>query len=223
MTDFYTQRWGLDCCKAFFRLTDGDEALIAGVEGQYVMQQMWDNQPDTFYEQPLQLLRQEWYQAMVPRYLHGGFWSTLPRQSTVLDYGGGVGALCQPWILAGNRTIVVETSRACQAYLRHKYPLETLTVVIPEALGSVRAGELDALVCTDVLEHVPNPLEVQDALWALLKPGGHALLKMESSYPHAGHLKAAVDQYPLWCRWLRDTTEILELGAYAWCRKKEHA
>ena len=66
-----------------------------------------------------------------------------------------------------------------------------------------------------------NPLEVQFRLWELLKPGGQALLKFETAYPHAGHLKEAIMWFPEWARWLRSATDIIETGTYAWCRKKE--
>lgn len=218
---YYTQRWGIDACKAFFGLTAADEQLITGADGQMFLQELWDADPEHFYDNPLTLLRQEWWHAMIPQYKHGGFWHSLPLTADVLDYGCGVGAVCQPWILTGGMTMLLEASMLCQAYLNEKYLLENVLVIDDSWLIGAEPESLDALVCTDVFEHLLNPLEVQLRLWELLKPGGMALLKFETAYPHAGHLKAAVEQFPEWARWLRSATEIIETNTYCWCRKKK--
>jgi SAM-dependent methyltransferase len=44
---------------------------------------------------------------------------------------------------------------------------------------------LEAIICTEVLEHVPNPLEVWKEFHRLLRPGGKVLLTTPMSWP--GH------------------------------------
>lgn len=219
---YYTQRWGLDLCKRFFGLTDADEAQIAGMEGHEFLRLLWEHDPARFYENPMQLLRQEYWHALIPFYKHEGFWAALPDGAHVLDYGCGVAAFCQPWILRGGNTTLVEMSGICRAYLAVKYPDPHVTVVDEGWLARAEPASVDGLICTDVLEHVPNPLELQDRLWALLKPGGYGLLKFETAYPHAGHLPEAIAQFPEWTRWVRRHAELIEAEMYAWVRKKEH-
>lgn len=45
-------------------------------------------------------------------------------------------------------------------------------------------GSLDAILCTEVLEHVPDPMVVLAEFGRLLKPGGNLLL----TAPHGSHL-----------------------------------
>lgn len=217
---YYTQRWGLDACKRFFGLTDADERMITGAAGQAYLLELWEKDPAGFYDNPLQFLRQEFWHAMVPQYKHPGFWQALPITADVLDYGCGVGAVCQPWILSGGLTTLLEASVPCQEYLEEKYLGENVLVVDESWLVGAEPESVDALVCTDVFEHVLHPLEVQFRLWELLRPGGHALLKFETAYPHAGHLQEAIAWFPAWAQWLRSETEIIELATYAWVRKK---
>ncbi|GAB4209148.1 MAG: hypothetical protein OHK0022_39780 [Roseiflexaceae bacterium] len=44
----------------------------------------------------------------------------------------------------------------------------------------------DVIVCTQVLEHVPNPFRATGELWRILKPGGRLLLTVPAAFPYHG-------------------------------------
>ena len=215
-----TRRWAIDACKTFFHLTDTDEQTIAGVEGTQRLQLLWKSHPDTFYEHPLQILRQEWFHAIKTWYRHDGFWLPLPPHARVLDYGCGTGEVARlPWIFRGGHLDAVEHSTACRAYLQQKYCKWSVTVL--KTMPTLEGDSLyDAIICTDVLEHLPDPLAIQQHLWEYLKPKGYALLKFATEWPHPGHLREAIAQREKWKDWLRNHADIIENDTYCWCQKR---
>ncbi|MCG8352919.1 MAG: class I SAM-dependent methyltransferase [Chloroflexales bacterium] len=60
----------------------------------------------------------------------------------------------------------------------------------------------DVIVCTQVLEHIPNPFKAVAELQRILKPGGRLLLTVPSSYPY----HASPQDY--W-RYTRDSLQLL--------------
>jgi SAM-dependent methyltransferase len=221
MSLWHTRRWAIDQCKQFFGLTDADERLVAGERGADLLLRDWESNPAGHYDNPLQILRQEWWHASVAdqAYWSPGFWAALPSWGLVLDWGCGTAELARlPWILRGGVYIGVDVSAPSLAYCQAKYAGHVALFGRP---GSVVDDDAfyDGIVCVDVLEHVPNPLEVQAHLWRQLKPGGHMLLKFDDAVPHAGHLEASVAQIPAWWHWLKDRAEIIELEALLWVRK----
>lgn len=60
---------------------------------------------------------------------------------------------------------------------------------LPERLGTEIAG---VVVCTEVLEHVPDWQDLIESAWSLLQPGGHLLLTTRSlGFPY--------HEYPVDC------------------------
>jgi SAM-dependent methyltransferase len=43
-------------------------------------------------------------------------------------------------------------------------------------MKQVEADSFDAIICTQVLEHVPNPFDAIDELYRILRPGGNLLI-----------------------------------------------
>lgn len=218
-----TRRWAIDACKQFFALTDDDEVSIRGQQGKELLMQLWECDPGRFYEQPLQLLRQEWYHAADERYLSGGFWAALKADALVLDYGCGTGEVARlPWIGMGRRIHLADESAACVAYLRAKYagyPHLTICHATAIRLSVAPDESYDAVVCTDVFEHLLHPLRLLRDLWRVLKPGGHALLSFATIYPHPGHLAESIAQLPDWWDWLKARANIVEVETYLWAQK----
>ncbi len=55
-------------------------------------------------------------------------------------------------------------------------------------LGAIAAGSFPLVVCTGLLEHVPDPQALVDALHRAVAPGGRLLLSASAVFPfHGGH------------------------------------
>ena len=213
------QRWAIERCMEFFGLTAGDYAAIQGAAGLALLQGLWERNPDEFYNHPLQLLRQEWYHACPSNhyYAASGFWAALSPGDILLDFGCGTGEVARlPWIARqGEIDLYEPASETCRAYLRHKYrdnPLVHFGV-------AYELGVYDAVICTDVFEHVSDPLGVMQLLYDWLKPGGHALLKFSTAWPHPGHLQASIAQVPAWKGWVNDHMILQAIEGCVWATK----
>ena len=215
------RRWAIEQCRQFFGLSEADERLIRGHEGRSLCLQRWRQDPATFDDDPLTLLRQEWFHAADLRYKHPGFFAVLPPVAVILDYGCGTGEVARlPWIARHERIVLVDHAPRLEAYLYAKYAwARGVRICDVQDPAWAAFGPYDGLICTDMFEHIVNPLEVQAGLWGLLKPGGHALLKFEDAYPHAGHLAESIAQLPAWWTWVQAHAEIIEVDTYIWARK----
>ena len=220
MPDYMTRDWAVRFCKRYFHLSDADEWLVKGPTGKDALMALWQENPGAYYESPLQLLRQEWFHAVRDAYPHLGFWAALPKGALVLDYGCGTAEVARlPWITRGGAIVLVDASPQCLGYLEEKYDAYSLAHIRSGVGAWESLGPFDALICTDVFEHIPNPLDMQVKLWSLLKPGGHALLKFENAYPHPGHLADAIAQIPAWWDWVKCETQPIEMETYLWAMK----
>jgi methionine biosynthesis protein MetW len=106
--------------------------------------------------------------------------AAVPDGARVLDVGCAGGHLAAALTSRGCAVVGVELD-ASAARARG---LEVVAGSIDE--DEVRAqlpGDLDAVLCADVLEHLPRPEETLAFLVTLLRPGGRAIL----SLPNAGH------------------------------------
>lgn len=54
-----------------------------------------------------------------------------------------------------------------------------------EALAEEQPGQFDVITCMEMLEHVPDPSSVIQAIFKLLKPGGHAFFSTINRNPKA--------------------------------------
>lgn len=87
---------------------------------------------------------------------------------------------------------VLDAGCGGQAYRRFLHPeryvpMEYNRAVRPELLGDVQhlpfaSESFDNLLCTEVLEHVPEPGHGLDELYRVLRPGGRALVTVPMSW-----------------------------------------
>ena len=119
-----------------------------------------------------------------------GLWK--PRPLTVLDAGGGEGSFCYymarrfpEWrvVLGDNAASTLEKAAA----IRKALHLENLELREMDLLDLGEHDTYDAVVCSDVLEHIEEDQRVVTNLAAALKPGGF-LIVTSPSVPQPKHL-----------------------------------
>lgn len=82
---------------------------------------------------------------------------------TILDYGGGDGRLMQPFLQRGDHCFLVDyATDICPGVVK-----------LGDELGAVPVDSVfDVIICSHVLEHLADPLEIVRQLRARLKPDG---------------------------------------------------
>ena len=107
----------------------------------------------------------------------------------VFCFGDGLG-FDSTWLaLQGHNVRYFEPSLRCQDYAKTVFQENAVQVTQLAGLQDIAAGSLDAVICLDVLEHVPQPQKLIRQFYEWLKPDG--LL-----FVHA----------PFWCiHWTRST------------------
>jgi len=86
---------------------------------------------------------------------------------TVLEYGVGMGWNLR--LLKCGRRIGYDLSEAGRTICEAAGIEFTSTLTLPE-------NSVDVVICSHVLEHVPDPMGTLEAIWRLLVPGGRLLL-----------------------------------------------
>lgn len=217
-------QWAVEFCKAYFGFTEAQCKQIEGDSGRAALQVLWEELGPALYEEPLYLLRQEVWHAAHPTYcINPSFFFTLPHQAVLCDYGCGTAEMSRRWIEMGRKAFLLDTSQLTLNYLDAKY--EGCNVLIRDAT-TYEISWIDAIVCTDVLEHVPAPLALLQKLWQAVKPGGQMAMNMSPAFPHPGHLEAAVNQFDDVMHWINTVPYVFDHhpeGVYAWLMKDNPA
>lgn len=109
--------------------------------------------------------------------------------SELLDVGCGGGILAESMAAAGARVTGIDpASRVLDVARLHlhesglKVKYEVATV---ESLASRASASFDVITCMEMLEHVPEPNAVVEAISRLLRPGGHAFFSTLNRTPLA--------------------------------------
>ncbi|MDA1161614.1 MAG: methyltransferase domain-containing protein [Planctomycetota bacterium] len=111
------------------------------------------------------------------------------KQADIFCFGDGLGFDSAHLALCGHRVKYFEPSLRCQEFSKQVFEDNGVVVANLESLEDIKPHSLDAIVCLDVLEHVPQPDEFVKQFQHWLKPDG--LL-----FVHA----------PFWCvHWTKST------------------
>ena len=90
----------------------------------------------------------------------------------VVDYGGGIGTFSVRIAPLADELLVVEPDPSFAGVLRERLGEDARVL----ARDELEPGCADAIVCFNVLEHIPDHEAAMRRFHELLKPGGHLLL-----------------------------------------------
>ncbi|MCR6653648.1 MAG: bifunctional 2-polyprenyl-6-hydroxyphenol methylase/3-demethylubiquinol 3-O-methyltransferase UbiG [Cellvibrionaceae bacterium] len=145
-------------------------------------------------------------------------------EKTLLDVGCGGGLLSEAMAQRGAVVTGIDMGEAPLEVARLHAQSNGLEIdyrrITAEQLARESAGQFDVVTCLEMLEHVPDPSQVINACFALVKPGGHVFFSTLNRTPKAYLMAVLGAEYVL--RWLpRGTHEYKkfirpsELGAWA--------
>lgn len=106
----------------------------------------------------------------------------LPPKATVLCYGDGLGFDSAAVARLGFRVTCYEVSGPCLEFARRVFDLNGLNCQIATDESQFQAATFDAIICLDVLEHVPDPAAVVRQFSSWLKNEG--LLIVHAPFYH---------------------------------------
>jgi SAM-dependent methyltransferase len=98
---------------------------------------------------------------------------------SVLDYGGGIGRDSIFFAKAGLDVAYFEVNEYLRQFTEYTANKQKVRIHFTNDAPSLRDETFDAVYCTEVLEHVPNPLRELRQMYRLLKPAG-TLIATES-------------------------------------------
>ena len=106
---------------------------------------------------------------------------------SVLDVGCGGGILSEAMARAGAKVLGIDLSQAVLD-VAELHALESQVAIgyraiAAEELAAERPGSFDLVTCMEMLEHVPDPAAVLQALATLVKPGGHVIVSTLNRNP----------------------------------------
>lgn len=114
---------------------------------------------------------------------------------SALDYGCGIGTGPIVLALAGLEKVVgADINKPCLDFLtRRKVRLGLDNLIVKDLYGSSTRYKVDLMICTEVYEHVEDPVGLAHTLDKLLKPGGVAVYSW-SFVDMPGHLPQHFDR-----------------------------
>lgn len=121
---------------------------------------------------------------------------------TVLDVGCGGGILTEALAQRGAHVTGIDMTEAplkvAQLHaLENELDNVTYRQMTAESLAEERPGQFDVITCLEMLEHVPDPTSVIQAVHTMLKPGGLAFFSTINRNPKAWAMAIVGAEYVL--------------------------
>lgn len=98
-----------------------------------------------------------------------------PQRGKLMELGCGMGFLLKAFADDGWDVTGIEPDRGFCEYIERKQGLRALPAVLEDS--GTPDNSVDVVVFLHVIEHVPDPLATLQAIFRVLKPGGHLVLE----------------------------------------------
>lgn len=111
----------------------------------------------------------------------------------ILTVGDGLGVDSVYLTRAGHHVTYFETSAYAQAFAKKFFADYALDIKVLDDQNQIPQNSYDVVICSDVLEHVPNPPEFVKTITSYLKLNGHLIIHAPFYYIHPStptHLKS---------------------------------
>lgn len=94
------------------------------------------------------------------------------RNANIFCFGDGLGFDSTYFAQRGHKVKYYEPSHLSQKYSKHLFDENNVQVAQLSSFDDIAPGSLDVLICLDVLEHVPSPMNLVRKFNTWLKPDG---------------------------------------------------
>jgi 2-polyprenyl-3-methyl-5-hydroxy-6-metoxy-1,4-benzoquinol methylase len=98
-----------------------------------------------------------------------------PQRGKLIELGCGMGFLLKAFAEDGWDVTGIEPDRGFCDYIERKQGLRALPAILEDS--GIPDNSVDVTVFLHVIEHVPDPLATLQAIFRVLKPGGHLVLE----------------------------------------------
>jgi SAM-dependent methyltransferase len=95
-----------------------------------------------------------------------------PRPGRILCFGDGLGLDTAALAKAGHRLAYYEPSQRCSRFADEVFRRNEVVIERIDSIADLQPGSFDAVVCLDVLEHVPDAPGMVEQLASFVRPGG---------------------------------------------------
>ncbi len=139
---------------------------------------LWTDDLVRFYEQTdaflyeLVVWNRNANKIAIRQWMHGVLGRMPAISLDVLTYGDGIGCDSLYLTQAGHRVTYCDLGELSRRFAQELFAVAGMPFESRHDLDALPAESYDAIVCLDVLEHVPEPANLVEKLARCLKPGG---------------------------------------------------